>query len=694
MKGMILTSIPDISFNKRKIARYIIMSLITLVLIVCPAMVNIACSGPASGPPDNNQGNRAVTDTHKETGDAPARPNFSKCGDGICDEFERSRGICPQDCASDTGTGSEKIAENEYYVTNQTSGSRLYVKLFPVRNRSGAAPTVILIPGGTGHSAMFTDGIPGGSVASQFANAGFNAVVFDPEGRGRSEGREDFNGYTGQDGLYYITKFIDSLPEVGDIGYLSQSYGVTLATGVLARYKDGPAIFLIDWEGPVNREDTTVGCKSGITDIGKQKSPGGHSCADDVYWKEREASTFALEMEVPYHRVQSLKDHVQPDISHAVEIILHTTNTKYGGKGKSPWTRMNDFKPNTIFTEAIEFQLTEIDKEKYNMMIEYADYLFSIYGNAKQEKVEREPGTVYFGFMVHLEGWDNEMDLQPKFNAHASEARELADVFEDYGAKVTFEASPEFIEGCRTWHDNVLQELHNRGHGIGVHADKGYYPPGSEYTMQQFTADIKEMRENMEDLVGFKIQHVSGICSDLEWAKAAIDAGYVFTTGGVGYCAQSMPVYMRPEEYKACKNPAQCHGNMPIDMKDRIHPWRISTAKGDWTVDDPDGRLVNLASDGGIKNLYEQTIDSSKTHGDYEYSDEDIDIVIEKVEEAISLSDADKINILYFSLSIGVADVDTGFYSKMFQALQPYVDNGQLEYKTFNEMYQEYISTL
>ena len=112
---MILTSIPGVFTNRRKIARYITMSLITLFLIAGPTMVNISCSGPASEPLDNNQRDQAVTDTHKETGDTPARPNFSKCGDGICDEFERSRGICPQDCASDTGTGAEKIAEDKSF---------------------------------------------------------------------------------------------------------------------------------------------------------------------------------------------------------------------------------------------------------------------------------------------------------------------------------------------------------------------------------------------------------------------------------------------------------------------------------------------------------------------------------------------------------------------------------------------------
>jgi hypothetical protein len=312
-------------------------------------------------------------------------------------------------------------------------------------------------------------------------------------------------------------------------------------------------------------------------------------------------------------------------------------------------------------------------------------------GVCPKDCADVKPGTVYFGLMVHLEGWNNEMYDQPMFDRHADEARKLANIFEDYCAKVTFEASPEFVAGCKAWGDNVLQELHDRGHGVGVHADKGYYPPGSGYTLAQFTSEIKQMKDDLEDLVNFNIQHVSGICSDLDWAKAAIDAGYVFTTGGVGYCAMSMPVNMRPAEYRNCRNPSLCHGNMPLEMKDRIHPWRINTAKGDWTVDDPDGRLVNIASDGGIKSVYEDTLSPAATHGSNAYSDDDIPVLIDKVEEAISLSEAGKVNVLYFSLSIGAEDVDPVFYNKMFTAMQPYIDSGQLEYKTMNEMYEEYI---
>lgn len=295
---------------------------------------------------------------------------------------------------------------------------------------------------------------------------------------------------------------------------------------------------------------------------------------------------------------------------------------------------------------------------------------------------------LYLGLMVHLEGWTDEMDWEEKYTGHMSAALELAEVFEENGAWVTFEASPETVEASGVW-DNLLLELQDRGHSIGVHADKGY-SQNPNYNQVLFTAQIREMREDAEDL-GLVIEHVSGICSDLDWGKAAIDAGYKFTTGGVGYCAMSMPEEMRPEIYRDCPSPAECHGNMPLEMADRIHPWRIDSAAMDWTRHNPSGELVILSSDSGIKNLYEETQDSQATHGDMEYTDEDIEVLVSKVEEAIALAEPGKINQIYFSLSIGAADVDRVFYEKMFSALQPYVDSGVLEYKTLNEIYHLYL---
>ena len=646
------------------------------------------CSSPTGEPPYPALPGEANT-AAPPLGDASQGP----CGDGICDAVESKSGKCPQDCGTTPEIQSQKIGEFEYYIENPTSGSKLYVKIYPSPLSLAEISTLILIPGGTGDSAMFTDEIPGGAAVEQLGLEGFHLVVFDPEGRGQSEGSEDFNGHIGQDGLYAITLFVKDLPTVGQIGYFSQSYGVSLATGVLARYPDAPVEFLIDWEGPANREDITIGCRSSNTDDASQTEPQDHACSDDPYWEEREAEHFVSLIQVPYHRLQSLNDHAQPDVSHAEDMIRAATGAEFGGDGQSPWTRLNDLVPNTVYSPLSESLLEEIDREKYVLVNEYASALFDMTTSTDgQTQIGPDPGseaTLYLGLMVHLEGWFDEADQEEKFSKHMAAALELADVFEEHGAWVTFEASPETIEACAVW-DNVLLDLQERGHGIGVHADRGYNQ-NPNFNLGLFTAQIKEMREDAEAL-GLVIEHVSGICSDLDWGKAAIDAGYVFTTGGVGYCAMSMPEELRPAIYQDCPSPAQCHGNMPLDMADRIHPWRINSAAADWTVHDPAGGLVILSSDSGIKNLYEESLDSQATHGDMEYTDEDIDVLVSKIEEALALAEPGKINQIYFSLSIGAADVDEIFYGKLFAALQPFVDAGRLEYKSLNEIYHMYLA--
>ena len=90
------------------------------------------------------------------------------------------------------------------------------------------------------------------------ADKGVAIVVFDPDGRGPSEGVDDDNGHLQQDGLAAVIEYAATLAEVDEsrIGLVSYSYGVTMAAGALARYPNLPVLFLIDWEGPANRNDT------------------------------------------------------------------------------------------------------------------------------------------------------------------------------------------------------------------------------------------------------------------------------------------------------------------------------------------------------------------------------------------------------------------------------------------------------
>jgi len=302
-------------------------------------------------------------------------------------------------------------------------------------------------------------------------------------------------------------------------------------------------------------------------------------------------------------------------------------------------------------------------------------------------EVTEEP-VLYIALMTHLEGYKSEAENERSFTGHAESTRELATIFEEHDARVTFESSPEFTEACGVWDDNVLLELEERGHGVGVHADVGG-TPGTELGF--LTKQITEMKTDLEDLLGHSVLHVSGICSDADWVKAAIDAGYKFTDGTVGYCAMSMPEEDRPEEYSACTTPSKCHGVIPTELEGRLQPW--STSSGlTWLEDDPEGELVIFASSSGIKHFasgdYEVASDSELTQ-------EDADALMLELDEALTYVEAGEVNVWYLSLSIGkpISALDEEVYHSWLNALQPYIDAGLVEWKTLNEVYEIYMES-
>jgi pimeloyl-ACP methyl ester carboxylesterase len=318
----------------------------------------------------------------------PTKAPPGRCGDGICDGPENATN-CPEDCSPPAASPTPEVQPtpemhetvtvepgqepDTYWVTNPTSGARLYVQVIHPQNRDGGAlPTLVLVPGGSGDSSRF---IRPPSQAQSMADNGFTIVVFDPDGRGRSEGIEDDNGYTQQDGLAAVIRFAATLPEVDEaqIGLVSYSYGVTMATGALARHPDLPIVFLIDWEGPANRDDTG-GCDEAST--GHLQ---GHPCDDEDFWREREASTFALHLQVPYQRLQSENDHAQPDTDHALLMIANATGEEYGGHGIAPWTRLNDLTPNTVYTTTDPPSMPPKIKGLESLIVRYAIELFDLF---------------------------------------------------------------------------------------------------------------------------------------------------------------------------------------------------------------------------------------------------------------------------------------------------------------------------
>ena len=257
------------------------------------------------------------------------------CGDGVCDGPENGSN-CPSDCPPSSDFPPGGLLQpgpnaNSYWVTNPTSGAKLFVSaLYPGDWSGENLPTLVLVPGGVGTIDP--------SKGRRLVDEGFLVIFSDPDGRGSSEGTEDLGGYIHQDGLATVIRAIASLPgvDVERIGLVSFSYGITMASGSLARNLDLPVAFLIDWEGPADRQDTTIGC---------QPNPqiNWPDCSDDAAWAEREALTFIAQVRVPYQRLQSKKDHVQPDVSHAINMVNAAV------QGEVPWVRLNNLLPDQTY---------------------------------------------------------------------------------------------------------------------------------------------------------------------------------------------------------------------------------------------------------------------------------------------------------------------------------------------------------
>jgi hypothetical protein len=251
-----------------------------------------------------------------------------------------------------TSAGSTSVAVSSLTFTslNPTSGNTWWAKAFYPSDASAAHPypAIISVPGGTAAGSA-SESIPDPlkNPADQ-AGKGFVVVIFDADGRGNTPGKEDMNGFLHQDGLKALIEKAATLDVVDatKIGMVAYSYGITMGSGVLARYPLLPIKFLVDGEGPADRTDT-FNC------VVSDPRP---MCSDELFWSEREAVKFIKLVAVPYLRIQNKIDHAGLAPSHCIPMINNATGKVYGGSGISPWTRMNlptQNQPNKIYSDAL-----------------------------------------------------------------------------------------------------------------------------------------------------------------------------------------------------------------------------------------------------------------------------------------------------------------------------------------------------
>jgi pimeloyl-ACP methyl ester carboxylesterase len=480
----------------------------TFLLLTCTLIFLPGCK--TAVPPETDQV-PSPTQTKEPIGESENR-----CGDGVCDGPE-TVDVCPEDCANETGEAApestaalfEEVSARPadetgtYWVTNPTSGVELYTTVLRPDDWSGEPlPTLVIIPGGTDDSAGIVEG---DSIGPKAVAQGYAVVAFDADGRGQSGGEESYSGFTQQDGLAAVIQFAADLPEVDAerMGLLSFSYGVTLGSGVLARYPELPVRFYIDWEGPADRRDTTIGCKP-------SSQYDWPACDDDEAWAEREALTFISQIQVPYQRVQNQRDHVQPDVSHAVHMVNAAVN------GAAPWVRLNDYPPNETYdpNDPPEMRENRGGPTLDQVMLRYAEELFEVDGaplDTTSEEASIPP--VYVTIAGHIEDVPiyTNCDVYPDYR---EKLLRFAETIAEYDAAFNLQVEYEFFQGaaqCETEAlrastdgQNVLAYLAaHYGYEIDAHQEGGWEEGADNYADVRFLGEqvVPSISENVGGVV-------------------------------------------------------------------------------------------------------------------------------------------------------------------------------------------------
>jgi len=227
--------------------------------------------------------------------------------------------------------GGVKLAEEDLSLQS-TAGFQIAARVCKPPG-AGRRPAVILCPGIDDGAEVFdSDHAP--VRAEEVARLGCVVATFDPAGRGASWGPEDFGGPEHQDNVRVLAEALAERPDVDPdrIGIVAISLGVAMAIGAAAGVHGPPApvAWVLDWEGPCDREIITAG--------GSKMAPAmGHAMDDDVYWHPRESVRHVGKLSCGYLRLQSRVDHAQPgELRHAQRMM------DAAAAGSLPWFQLND----------------------------------------------------------------------------------------------------------------------------------------------------------------------------------------------------------------------------------------------------------------------------------------------------------------------------------------------------------------
>jgi hypothetical protein len=204
--------------------------------------------------------------------------------------------------------------------------------------------------------------------------------------------------------------------------------------------------------------------------------------------------------------------------------------------------------------------------------------------------------------MTHMEGGHNDDQIEAVFEMHLTQLRFGMDLADEYEAIITIESEKPFARANVVWDHNMMQEIVDRGHGVGTHCDIG----GNELMdYEEFVAALKTNKDLVDDLVGEdNNKGCSGAGGPNDWVQGMVDAGFIYIDGLVGFHLLAFDLNDRLEDWsnKEIYGGAY-HNSIPEDFLARLNFSQLIDTE-DW-MDDGEGIVLSNGEFGQLARIEE-----------------------------------------------------------------------------------------
>ncbi|MCX7958675.1 MAG: hypothetical protein N3B13_06475 [Deltaproteobacteria bacterium] len=312
-----------------------------------------------------------------------------------------------------------------------------------------------------------------------------------------------------------------------------------------------------------------------------------------------------------------------------------------------------------------------------------SDYTEDIVAYDSGEITDTGPvNMLNIGLIMQLENRDI-LNSRTLFDNYVTKIDDFAKLFEEYGARVSFEAK-EITEASVKYGSNILNNLIERGHSVNIHADSG-----TTYgmTFSDFVQELRDKKEYMEKL-SVEPLGVSGICSTLDWVAASFNVGFKYITSITAFCLKSLPLEEQPDFVKNCLAPFDCQQAFPFETGTKLFLWRAKLGS-DWRIDDAEGLMVLMPSFSRLACLDEEFKNPNKNIINCVFDNYDIERSLDIIDDSLNRFDKEKVNVILFIWSFG-AEPESLLFEKWLGEIDYYVKKQKIRWRNTDEIFNEF----